>query len=1121
MSKCQVSVIGLLMLCSAAAAQVPSPDNMELLVPGSEATGNLTLGCCTWDPVNQVFLTGTFGSSREFRRIDMKTNPPTVTVLAYTSDGTSFALASNIPGGVTRWSSTGNLNPSGVILNTAPLTVGGIAYPPYTLAFLADNGQTVYEGGSVIHRDWSKRFYRWDMREVAAPTSRQPDYNTAQDGGPYGNVIGAYGIADWNDVFTVLATEQNILDAFLPLLPIGTPTFNIGRQPVLSTDSKYLYFNDSASDFGGIWRIHTETGAVSIIYNDRDQSDRINTEPTLLHTSLRDLDPANPAVGDQVLFEGDGSLNEGGINYLIDTGAAILGPYVLLTESQLQRWIEWNGQSWTRSYPYLNADPIPSDTALSAFHAMGIRSMWSDESGNIYFNDGANLNGVWRYDTQGRLGLLRSKQQHVLWNAATVGSGTNATTYRMQTRGVQYSGPAGSFPLQQIMFQAVGQRGIGGINAFKTGDFNRDNVVNQADVDLMMAAMQTPIETVQTFTLGSSSWSLPVTLAAGGNTIEARSIDRAGNPSNTLAYTVTCTVDTTPPTVTVNSPTPGQTIGTRSVAVNGNAADTAGLGTGVIAVEVRVNSGAWQKASGTTSWNTQIGLSVGANAIQVRSLDLAGNYSTLATVNVNCNAPADNTPPTVTIGSPYAGQLLETWSTVVSGSSSDSGSAGGVNLVEVRLNGGAWQATNTTSGYAAWNLPMSFVAGSNTVEARSRDYVGNYSAIASVTFTSQGPADTTIPRVAISTPIDAEGFVAGIVAVTGTASETGSNPSGVGVVEVRLNGGAWQPAVGTATWTANVSLPVGTNTIEARSRDNAGNYSEIAMISLFGYSTDNTPPTVTIASPANGQTIGYWSYTVAGTAADPGAGPSGVGLVEARVNGGAWKAATGRAAWTCPVTLAAGANTIEVRSRDYAGNVSSIQVVTLNSENPAADATLPTVTISSPTNGSTVQTFTPTLSGSANDADPTRSGVAAVEVRINGGDWMPASVTTASNTVRYGDMATDGAGNPLETATDRNPWANYLKYDLNGNGLVTAKDKLLMWRHLGYAPVDYDRDGDVDMVDFGHFQACWTGTDIPQRNWMCGDAKLDWDDDVDPADLAMFIECASGPALPADPACMD
>ena len=103
MSEFRVSVIGLLMLCSVAAAQVPSPDNMEYLVPGNEATGNLTLGCCTWDPVNEVFLTGTFGSSREFRRIDMKTNPPTVTVLALTSDGTSFALASNIPGGVTRW----------------------------------------------------------------------------------------------------------------------------------------------------------------------------------------------------------------------------------------------------------------------------------------------------------------------------------------------------------------------------------------------------------------------------------------------------------------------------------------------------------------------------------------------------------------------------------------------------------------------------------------------------------------------------------------------------------------------------------------------------------------------------------------------------------------------------------------------------------------------------------------------------------------------------------------------------------------------------------------------------------------------------------------------------------
>jgi hypothetical protein len=163
MSAVRASLIGLLM-ASAALAQAVS-DNMVLLVPGSEATGGMTIGCYTWDPVNQVFLTATFGTSREFRRIDMRTDPPTVTVLALTSDGTSFALASDVPGGVTDWGNTGNLNPSGMVLNPGTLTLTlpkpgapgqmqDVVFPPGTLAFLADNGQTVYQGGSAIRREW-------------------------------------------------------------------------------------------------------------------------------------------------------------------------------------------------------------------------------------------------------------------------------------------------------------------------------------------------------------------------------------------------------------------------------------------------------------------------------------------------------------------------------------------------------------------------------------------------------------------------------------------------------------------------------------------------------------------------------------------------------------------------------------------------------------------------------------------------------------------------------------------------------------------------------------------------------------------------------------------------------
>ena len=68
-------------------------------------------------------------------------------------------------------------------------------------------------------------------------------------------------------------------------------------------------------------------------------------------------------------------------------------------------------------------------------------------------------------------------------------------------------------------------------------------------------------------------------------------------------------------------------------------------------------------------------------------------------------------------------------------------------------------------------------------------------------------------------------------------------------------------------------------------------------------------------------------------------------------------------------------------------------------------------------------------------------------------------------------------------------------------------------------PCDFDRDGDVDMEDFGHLQACLSGADIPQNNSACQDAKLDPDSDVDKYDIAIFKGCRSGSSILADPNC--
>ena len=61
---------------------------------------------------------------------------------------------------------------------------------------------------------------------------------------------------------------------------------------------------------------------------------------------------------------------------------------------------------------------------------------------------------------------------------------------------------------------------------------------------------------------------------------------------------------------------------------------------------------------------------------------------------------------------------------------------------------------------------------------------------------------------------------------------------------------------------------------------------------------------------------------------------------------------------------------------------------------------------------------------------------------------------------------------------------------------------------------DFDRDGDVDQSDFGHLQACYTGSGQPCEDSLCLDARLDSDTDVDQDDFAILQQCMSGPNIP-------
>jgi Ig-like domain from next to BRCA1 gene/Glucodextranase, domain B/Bacterial Ig domain len=201
-------------------------------------------------------------------------------------------------------------------------------------------------------------------------------------------------------------------------------------------------------------------------------------------------------------------------------------------------------------------------------------------------------------------------------------------------------------------------------------------------------------------------------------------------------------------------------------------------------------------------------------------------------------------------------------------------------------------------------------------------------------------ADTIAPSVAISSPTNGQAFTSSTIALSGTASDAGCPSSGVGLVQVQMNGtgGTWQTASGTNNWSASASLNSGANTIYVRSRDVAGNYSTVASMNVTYTPPDTQGPALAIASPANNATVTSASLPVSGTASDSGYGNHGISSVT--VNGvsasGGTASGAGTANWNTTVTLNSGTNLITVAAKDTLNNSSQKQItVTYNPPPPS------------------------------------------------------------------------------------------------------------------------------------------------------------------------------------------
>ena len=248
-----------------------------------------------------------------------------------------------------------------------------------------------------------------------------------------------------------------------------------------------------------------------------------------------------------------------------------------------------------------------------------------------------------------------------------------------------------------------------------------------------------------------------------------------------------------------------------------------------------------------------------------------------------------------------------------------------------------------------------------------------------------GPAtppasDMTAPQVTMTSPTNGANVTAGVpVTLSMTANDT------VGVVSSGFT-------IGGSAVTSPVTLTtLGPVTITATARDAAGNVGTASV--TVNVVPDQTPPQVTMTSPANGADVPAGTpVTLSMTATDN------VGVVSSGFT-------IGGSAVTSPVTLTTpGPVTITASARDAAGNVGSASVTV----NVVSDQTPPQVTVTSPTDGANVTAGTlVTLSMTATD----NTGVVSSGFTIGGSAVTSPVKLTTLGPVTITGTARDAAGN--------------------------------------------------------------------------------------------------------------
>lgn len=491
------------------------------------------------------------------------------------------------------------------------------------------------------------------------------------------------------------------------------------------------------------------------------------------------------------------------------------------------------------------------------------------------------------------------------------------------------------------------------------------------------------------------NWELPVEseLPDGSHVITATQADEAGNVSDPV--TSQFAIDTAAPAAPILvTPANGSIITDPTPTVSG----TAEPGSTVVVTTADGTELGEAVVDGAGNWSfDSIELADGQYAISAIAIDAAGNESPQSNTNtftIDSTAPA---APVIT--APEDGETINDPTPTITGT----GEAGAT--VEVSIDG-VLVGTTVVNGDGDWSLavPTPLPEGDHTVIALQTDAAGNGSdESAPVGFT----VDLTDPDApVIESPAD--GDVVGV----STPTISGTAEAGATVVVTDQDGNELGQAVadGDGNWSFDsAELEDGVYTITAVATDEAGNDSPASEPVTFVVDT-TAPDAPAITGPVDGSTITDTTPTVTGTG-EPGA------TVTVVIDGDEVGEAVvdGNGAWFLELDdpLAEGDHTVVATQTDPAGNTSGESDPVTFTVDTTAD---PAPVITEPTNGSTTNDSTPTISGTGVAGSTvtvtTSDGVELGSAEVDGaGNWSFDSTELEDGTYTITAVQVDGAGN--------------------------------------------------------------------------------------------------------------